>query len=403
MMSSPSRSRAARRTGDEPVPAGAGEPGDRRDGIEEEPHTTGHLRQRRMSAGYAIVFLVFLVFPALQLWRDGGWRGWMGLALLVVFAVVYAGGYLGSLLGMRPFHVLTRAGPVPWLLGLVALTAVLTAVAGLSALVCLTYVATGAAASLPSRPAVLTVTGCALVVGAGTLLLTADWLWAIGLGLWVAVIGLIVWGGVAMDRHNDALTRAREEKAELAVELERSRLARDLHDILGHSLTVITVKAELAGRLVDGDPARAKAEIADLERLSRDALADVRATVSGYRQLSLPTELARARRALEAAGIAAIVPGAADVVDARWRDLFAWVVREGSTNVVRHSRAHHCEITLAADAVQVRDDGDAPAQVLPGNGLTGLRERARQVGASVHTTSSSDGFVLRVRAGKEAG
>ena len=113
----------------------------------------------------------------------------------------------------------------------------------------------------------------------------------------------------ALVGRNVDLLRAHEENAHLAVENERTRFARDLHDILGHSLTVITVKAELAGRLLDVDTERARAEITDLERLSRDALADVRRAVEGYRDLTLPGELARARTALAAAEIEAVVPG----------------------------------------------------------------------------------------------
>ena len=107
---------------------------------------------------------------------------------------------------------------------------------------------------------------------------------------------------------NIELLSAQQENASLAVENERTRFARDLHDILGHSLTVITVKAELAQRMLDVDPERTRAELADLERLSRDALADVRRAVEGYRELTLPGELARARVALAAAEIEARLP-----------------------------------------------------------------------------------------------
>ena len=153
------------------------------------------------------------------------------------------------------------------------------------------------------------------------------------------------------------LRATQQELARLAVEDERSRVARDLHDILGHSLTVITVKAELAGRLVAADPARAAAEIADVEDLARGALADVRSTVSGFRGVSIATELAGARVALESAGIRASVPGTADVVPADARELFGWVVREGVTNVVRHSGATEATIRLAAETLT---SGDSP-------------------------------------------
>lgn len=124
----------------------------------------------------------------------------------------------------------------------------------------------------------------------------------------------------------------RQENARLAVEEERGRLARDIHDILGHSLTVITVKAELAGRLLDVDVERARGEIASLEALAREALADVRGAVVGVRDISLAGELARAKAALAAAGIDSTIPNAVDDVDPSLKELFAWTVRESVTN-----------------------------------------------------------------------
>ena len=151
-----------------------------------------------------------------------------------------------------------------------------------------------------------------------------------------AVLG--IW--TAMRRSRD-LVAAKEENALLMIGQERARLARDLHDILGHSLTVIAVKAELADRLVDVSPERARAEIADIQRLSRDALRDVRLTVDGVRELTLPGELSRARAALAAAQIQAELPGSTDDVPSELRGLFAWTLREGVTNVIRHSAARH--------------------------------------------------------------
>jgi two-component system sensor histidine kinase DesK len=200
---------------------------------------------------------------------------------------------------------------------------------------------------------------------------------------------------------NAQLALAREQLVDLAVSQERERLARDVHDILGHSLTVITVKTELAGRLLEASGAgdtRARAEVADAERLAREALADVRATVSGMRQLSLTGELAAARQALDAAGITADLPSAVDDVPARYRELFAFALREGVTNVVRHSGASRCVVGLMADCIEVRDDGRGPDGAVSGSGLTGLRGRAAAVGARVETgTADEGGFLLRVR------
>jgi two-component system sensor histidine kinase DesK len=219
-----------------------------------------------------------------------------------------------------------------------------------------------------------------------------------GLLFAVCTAAFAMWGVQQLMFRNVDLVRAREENARLAVAEERSRLARDLHDILGHSLTVITVKAELAGRLLDVDPARARSELADVERLGREALADVRQAVEGYREVTLPGELARARAALAAADITADLPGSADEPRGELRELFAWAVREGVTNVVRHSRARSCRVVLDATSVAVLDDGVGPPIEASGNGLRGLRERAAALDAVVVTRALDPGFALEVRA-----
>lgn len=194
------------------------------------------------------------------------------------------------------------------------------------------------------------------------------------------------------------LMLAERDLSELAVEEERARIARDLHDILGHSLTVISVKAELAERLLDTDLEKARAELGDLQRLSRDALADVRSTAQGIRGISLPGEIASARMALESAGIQPNLPTVADEVPSRWRDLFAWTLREGVTNVIRHSEATTCEVAMDANRISVTDDGRGAQPSDDGNGLNGLRQRARLAGATVTTGPGPDnrGFSLTV-------
>lgn len=181
------------------------------------------------------------------------------------------------------------------------------------------------------------------------------------------------------------LRAARDEIATLSVAAERARVARDLHDVLGHSLTTITVKTGLARRVLESgaDRARAVAEIRDAERLSRDTLDEIRATVSGYRRASLTAELAGARSALRGAGIGARLPLSADDVRADLREPFAHVLREGVTNVIRHSGATVCEVRMTPTSIEVRDDGPADAPPQPGTGLTGLTERLAVVGARI--------------------
>jgi two-component system sensor histidine kinase DesK len=196
---------------------------------------------------------------------------------------------------------------------------------------------------------------------------------------------------------NRQLRDAQDTIASLAAAEERARLARDLHDVLGHSLTVVAVKSELAGRLVERDPKKAIAEIADIEGLARTALADLRAAVSSYRDMNLEAELTAARTALDAAGITSHLPGDTTVVEPELRPLFGWVLREGVTNVIRHSRASECWVELNPRSLSVRDDGDGIPGDGAGNGLNGLRERAVESGARITTHSAdSGGFVLTV-------
>lgn len=199
-----------------------------------------------------------------------------------------------------------------------------------------------------------------------------------------------VFGFTQLVLRNRQLQLAQDEVAVLAVERERERIARDMHDVLGHSLTVIAVKAELAGKMFDLDPERSRAEMAEVQALARTALADVRGMVTATREVTLAGELAGARQAFDAAGVEAEVPGTIDEVPADLRELFAWALREGTTNVLRHSAATRVRVTMSCDTLTVDDDGYGPALVdaVPGNGLNGLTERARSAHARVTVTAS---------------
>jgi two-component system sensor histidine kinase DesK len=180
------------------------------------------------------------------------------------------------------------------------------------------------------------------------------------------------------------LRTARAEVARLAIADERLRISRDVHDILGHSLSVIALKAQVARRLMHSDPDAAAEAIGDVESVARDSLAEVRAMVTGYRQRSLADELQGARDVLDAAGIAFAVTRDSAVPPAPVDNLLAWTVREGVTNVLRHSRAHHCEISLEAGnggfTVAIVDDGVGGVANAGGSGLHGLRERVGAAG-----------------------
>jgi two-component system, NarL family, sensor histidine kinase DesK len=198
----------------------------------------------------------------------------------------------------------------------------------------------------------------------------------------IPVVAVVTAVTIQVIHANQALTDTRAELARLAAENERIRIARDLHDLLGHSLTTITVKAGLARRLGPTDPDGAVAQITEVEDLCRRVLADVRAAVSGYREVTLASELARGRELLRASGITADLPTATEVADPAHHELFGWAVREGLTNVIRHSRARSCSVRVSASCVEIIDDGHGSAAD-PGNGLSGLSERAAAAGGGV--------------------
>ena len=226
----------------------------------------------------------------------------------------------------------------------------------------------------------------------------------------------------AAARRGELVGKLRETRAELArmaVADERLRIARDLHDLLGHSLSLITLKAELAGRVIGTDPDRAAIQIADLETVARRSLGEVRAAVTSYRQPTLAAELAEARQMLAAAGMECAVHAPASIDLAPEAEaLLAWTVREGATNVVRHSGARAVTITITAApgevAAEVADDGvgpgwgpgpdsGPPGPGEHGSGLTGLTERARQAGAQISAGEGREGkgfrLLVRVPAG----
>ncbi len=182
------------------------------------------------------------------------------------------------------------------------------------------------------------------------------------------------------------LQLAQDEVEHLAKVAERERIARDLHDLLGHTLSLITLKAELARKLVDRDPQRAKQEMLDVEHTSRAALADVREAISGYRGQGLAAELVRARKTLETAGITVD----SDVVELpltpAQETVLALALREAVTNVVRHAQAQRCSVRLLRDnnlcTLEIADNGRG-ADTPEGNGLRGMRERLEAVGGSL--------------------
>ncbi|WP_243856526.1 MULTISPECIES: sensor histidine kinase [Actinomyces] len=237
--------------------------------------------------------------------------------------------------------------------------------------------------------------------------------------LWTAVGTCLSSGGIALarlsaeseERRADIARERAAAARERAAAQTRDEISRDIHDLLGHSLTVLTLKAEVARRLLDADPERVARELDEIIDLSRASLADVRSTVTRLRAPDLPSQVEATRTALGAAEVALTLIGSPEAVPEPQRPLLSWALREATTNVVRHARASRVEVEIARGLLRVSDDGvglppaaagGAPTRA--GNGLTGLRSRIEAEGGALTLTSpapdaapSHPGTILEVR------
>ena len=271
------------------------------------------------------------------------------------------------------------------------------------------FVVIAAAVTLPTLPAALTVVAIIVLTSgiyalrSGLDTLSSSWESAVAPFAIVGFSMIIVNRLVLTVRE---LRAAREEIARLAVAEERLRFARDLHDLLGHSLSSIALKSELAGRLLPAAPDKAAAEVRDIEGVARNALREVREAVAGYRKHTLDEELAGVRQILESAGITCEIERNVGMLPNDIDAVLAWTVREGITNVIRHSRATHCEIRLMQKGeeihAEISDDGvgfssGGNEAFANGSGLSGLAERVAASGGKFEAKSlSGGGFSLYV-------
>lgn len=219
------------------------------------------------------------------------------------------------------------------------------------------------------------------------------------------ITGLVVYGLSRLATLVREVDEARMELAEMAVAKERLRFARDLHDLLGYSLSAITLKTELTHRLVAKQPMRAREELMEILEIARDSLADVRSVASGYRELSLDDECRSIRSVLAAAGVQARIHQHYDGLPIQVSTVLATVLREAVTNVLRHSKAEHCEITVGCDEhtayVEIVNDG-VPDERMPshadhGSGLRNLTDRLGELGGDL-TSTVEDHSRFRLRA-----
>jgi two-component system sensor histidine kinase DesK len=306
---------------------------------------------------------------------------------------------------LPPSRWLTRLGPTAALLALAMLpvlaSALLLAGAPTSFVALFVYFVVAAGMHLPERAAVAVTLVTALAVGVAGLVHGDSHSAVAATVLTIVSIGILMTAFGRIARVNRELRATRKQLARLAVSEERLRIARDLHDLLGHSLSVIALKSELARKLVEREPSRAAAELDDIQSVTRTALGEVREAVQGYRQLGLAETIEHARTALAAAGIECELTDTDVTFPADVEAVLAWAVREGTTNVIRHSQALHCAIRIRTDgdraAVEIEDDGRAESSAEQGSGLSGLRERAERVRGELEAgLRPGGGFRLRL-------
>jgi two-component system, NarL family, sensor histidine kinase DesK len=217
--------------------------------------------------------------------------------------------------------------------------------------------------------------------------------------LFTLLIGATVIQQYSRKRLTECLLLAQDEAQQMAKIAERERIGRDLHDLLGHTLSVIVLKSELASKLMAADPTRAAAEIQDVERIGREALSQVRSAVQGYRSGGIDREIAAARSALASAGVRIEASLDPSRLSPSLEGVLALALREAVTNVVRHAGATACRLTLRRDAgwceLEVADNGrGGPLQ--EGSGLSGMRQRVEALGGILERDNSA-GMRLRIR------
>ncbi|MET9614963.1 sensor histidine kinase [Kitasatospora indigofera] len=367
-------------------------------------------RQLLVKLAWMSLWMIYLVYPVKDL--TGGTHGTaatvLGWAALAVFLATYL-----SLVALRSTKPADWRGKYPFVASMLVLAVATSFGLGEAWLTLFTYASVCVAIVLPPRLGLRGVGATTVLALAVALLIRADpdTLAAIILPCFLG--GLAMTGLQRLIATMQELREARAAVAHLAASEERLRLARDLHDLLGHSLSLITLKSELAGRFLDQDKQEAaRAQVADIESVARQSLVDVREAVSGFRRPTLPVELAAARTALAAAQVT--LEADPSVLDG-WPGLgpdetgvLAWALREAVTNVVRHGEgATVC--TVAADrtwegdgerfaVLEITDNGPGPGKSAPGNGLSGLEERLALVGGRLQTGPGPRGRGFRLRA-----
>ncbi len=305
----------------------------------------------------ALIWLGFILFPLIDALETHG--STISRILTIAAAAAFVGAYVWLVLLWKRRR--RRALTVGLFAVLIGTSIALTLGSGHGWGFLFTYCAAVAALFSPTSIGWAGVVMCSALAAGSSALAGASGSTVLNYTVTSLGIGLLMVVMRDLRVRNDELSEARAELAQAAVAKERERFARDLHDLLGHTLSVIALKAELAGRLILDHPDRAATEVGEVEQVARKALGEVRLAASGYRQPTLEGELAGARMALSAAGITADIDAPTVTLQPDVEAVLAWAVREGATNVIRHSHATRCTVRVSAGlahaSVDVIDDG----------------------------------------------
>jgi two-component system sensor histidine kinase DesK len=296
------------------------------------------------------------------------------VAFYAAFLVLNLGGHLVS-------------GPrILWFVAALDALAIAASVWNPAAMSFYIYSAALIARGFDPRTAMRVLAAQVLVGAAASAALNAEWWYYMGSVVIAALIGAVTIQAAAKAAGDAKLRLAQEEVERLAKLAERERIARDLHDVLGHTLSVVVLKSELAKKLLPRDPARAQEEIAEVERIARQGLADVREAITGYRTSGLSAEIERVRATLTAAGIDAAVDARPVTLTPEQETALSLALREAATNVIRHAAATRCQIRFyeqdGSVLLEIQDDGKGGDAVF-GHGLTGMRERIQALGGVI--------------------
>ncbi|MFJ5707055.1 sensor histidine kinase [Streptomyces sp. NPDC093105] len=355
-------------------------------------------RNGRGPNGFSMLPWLLMGLGALShLVRGEAANPWFGGLGLLVFNTLYI------TVVFRAFDRGRREAPLTWVLlaALAALTFALAIGYGREWLMLFPLLGL-AVGSVARRPRLLPALAFPLCAAVALVTVWRDGWTAIGVVYGTFISVMVTAAILALDETVRELRETREELARAAVERERLRFSRDLHDLLGHTLSVIVVKSEAARRLAPRDLDAALGQVTDIEAVGRQALTEIREAVTGYREGSLGTELDRARSALAAADVEPVVRRSGPPLEPAAEALLGWVVREAATNVVRHARASRCEIVVTSGPERTRltvaDDGPGPSPAAgsgAGTGLRGLRERLAAAGGTLTTAAApAGGFLL---------